>query len=184
MRWLWIDRFVELISGQRAVAIKNVSIVEEEIDEYWPNYPLYPASLLVEGLAQAGGLLVAETSDFRERVVLAKLGRATFHRSVLPGDRLILTATLQDLNKLGAVVQGTVDCEGERIAEVELVFAQLDERFPGRLFEPAEILRILRLFRVYEVAVTAEGAPLPVPAYLLEAEREACRNAEEGSAAE
>ena len=61
MRWLWIDRFVEFERGRKAVAIKNVSIVEEEIDDYAPGFPIMPPALIIEGMAQLGGILVAES---------------------------------------------------------------------------------------------------------------------------
>ena len=71
MRWFWIDRFEEFVSGSHAVAVKSVSLSEDPVDEYSPGRPYFPASLIVEGLAQTGGLLIAQSSDFRSRVVLA-----------------------------------------------------------------------------------------------------------------
>ena len=76
MRWFWVDRFEEFESGRRAVAIKNIALVEEQMDGYGPWLPLMPTSLIIEGLAQTGGLLVGEHNAFKERVVLAKLGKA------------------------------------------------------------------------------------------------------------
>jgi 3-hydroxyacyl-[acyl-carrier-protein] dehydratase len=64
MRWLWIDKFVEFERGRRAVAIKNVSIVEEEIDDYVPGFPIMPNTLIIEGMAQTAGLLIGEYSGF------------------------------------------------------------------------------------------------------------------------
>src|SRR3954447_25919921 len=92
MRWMWIDRFLEFQSGRRAVARKNISLVEEEIDEYSPTYPYMPASLIIEGIAQTAGLLVGERSGFKDRVILAKVTKAAMHRMARPGDTLIYTA--------------------------------------------------------------------------------------------
>ena len=94
MRWLWIDRFLEFESGRRAVAIKNIRLVEEQMDDYMPGFPVMPAPLIEEGIAQKAGMLVAEHSRFRERVVLAKLGRATFHLPAMAGDQLRYTAEI------------------------------------------------------------------------------------------
>ena len=58
MRWFWIDKFIEFESGRRAVAIKNVSYAEEQIPEYSFSLPMMPAALIIEGVAQTGGLLV------------------------------------------------------------------------------------------------------------------------------
>src|SRR5262245_54418354 len=132
MRWYWIDRFLEFEHGRRAVAIKNVTLAEEELDEYVPGFPIYPQSLVVEGLAQTGGLLAAEFNSFRERVVLAKIGKAQFHFSARPGDTLTYTATIEDIKPDGAICQGTAHVGADLLASVELVFAHLDDqRFRG-----------------------------------------------------
>ena len=68
MRWFWIDRFVEFRSGESAKAIKNVSLAEEQLHDHFPGYPVMPASLIIEGLAQTGGILVGEAGGFAEKV--------------------------------------------------------------------------------------------------------------------
>ena len=55
MRWFWIDRFEEFVSGQSAVAIKNFSLGEETFHGYFPGHPVMPGSLILEGIAQTGG---------------------------------------------------------------------------------------------------------------------------------
>ena len=80
MRWVWIDRFVEFESGSRAKAIKNITLAEEHLHDHFPGFPVMPAALMLEGLAQTGGILVGEANDYREKVVLAKIPRAIFHR--------------------------------------------------------------------------------------------------------
>ncbi len=59
--------------------MKNVSLAEDHLHDHFPAAPLMPNGLMIEGLAQTGGLLVAEHSQFQERVVLAKVARARFH---------------------------------------------------------------------------------------------------------
>jgi 3-hydroxyacyl-[acyl-carrier-protein] dehydratase len=172
MRWFWIDRFVEFESGRRAVSRKAITLAEEQLDRYIPGYPLMPASLIVEGLAQTGGLLVGEHNGFRERVVLAKVGRAVFHRPAVPGDVLEYTAEVEDIKPDGAIVKGTSRLEGDVQAEIELVFAHLDERFRGvEQFYPGEFLSMLRCFGLYDVGRDAEGRPLQIPPHLLDAEQ-------------
>ncbi len=65
MRWLWLDRYTEFVSGSRAAAIKNVSAAEEQVFDYYPGYGAMPGSLIVEGIGQAGGLLFAEGFQFQ-----------------------------------------------------------------------------------------------------------------------
>ncbi len=85
MRWFWIDRFTEFVSGQRSAAVKCVALDEEVLDEYLPGYPILPCSVMIEGLAQCGGVLVAEACQFLKRVVLAKVASAEFSASAVPG---------------------------------------------------------------------------------------------------
>ncbi len=174
MRWFWIDRFVEFESGRCAVAIKNVNMVEEEIDLYTPGFPTLPSSVIIEGLAQAGGLVVGAHGDFKERVVLAKISNAVFHKPTLPGDALTLTARVQNLNASGAMVKGTCHKDDKLHAEVDLVFAHLDERFEGvEQFDPLELLVWLRMLAVFDVGRNPDGSPLEVPQHMREAEEAA-----------
>ncbi|MCA9156173.1 MAG: 3-hydroxyacyl-ACP dehydratase FabZ family protein [Pirellulaceae bacterium] len=172
MRWMWIDRFVEFVSGERAVAIKNVSIAEEPLDGYAPGIAVMPNSLIVEGLAQTGGLLVGEAKRFEERVVLAKLGKAVFHQPAVAGDTLTYTAIVEDIQDDGAIVRAESRIGDQPQADVELFFAHLDERFPGKeLFNPEDFLMMLRVFSLYEVGRKPDGSPLDIPERYLEAER-------------
>src|SRR5690606_29827235 len=107
MRWFWIDRFTELVSGQHATAVKNVSLSEEHIHDHFPGTPMMPASLIIEGMAQTGGLLVSEYNDFQERVVLAKLAKSNFHCEAVPGDTLTYRAEIQMMDKDGAMCTTT-----------------------------------------------------------------------------
>src|SRR6059058_6350278 len=97
MRWLWIDRFLEFHPGKSAKALKNLSLAEDHFADHFPGYPVMPGPLILEGLAQTGGILVGDANDFREKVVLAKIPKATFHADVLAGEELTYEATMLDL---------------------------------------------------------------------------------------
>ena len=94
MRWIWIDRFVAFESGKSATAVKNLSLAEDHFADHFPGYPVMPAPLILEGLAQTGGILVGEANEFTKKVVLAKIPKATFHREALAGETLTYTTTL------------------------------------------------------------------------------------------
>ena len=174
MRWFWIDRFDEFVRGRRAVAMKNVTIAEEQFDNYSPGFPVMPHSLIIEGMAQTAGLLIGEMSGYEHRVVLAKIGKAVFHGPARPGDTLRYTAEIEDVKPDGAVASVTAHI-GERLqAEVELMFAFLDERFPkGPLFDPVDFATMVRAFCIYEVGRTPDGEPLELPPFYRDAERAA-----------
>jgi 3-hydroxyacyl-[acyl-carrier-protein] dehydratase len=176
MRWMWLDRFVEFVRGQRSVAIKNVSLTEEPLSDYVPGFPVLPCSLIVEGLAWTGGILANDQRGFRERTVLAKVNRAVFHRPALPGDQLRYTAVLEAIEAEGAFIRGTSHIGDELQAEVDLFLAHLPERFEGvvgDLVDPAEMLALVRTFGMYDVGRTPAGEPLDVAEKLLEGERKA-----------
>lgn len=134
MRWIWIDRFVAFESGKRAKAIKNLSMAEDVFAEHFPSYPVMPAPLLLEGLAQTGGILVGEANEFREKVVLAKIPFARFHREVFAGEQLTYTAEIMVLRAEGASIAGQIHVGEELVVEAEIFFAHLDQARSGQLF--------------------------------------------------
>jgi 3-hydroxyacyl-[acyl-carrier-protein] dehydratase len=172
MRWFWIDRFTEFVRGKRAVAIKALALCEEQFDGYTPGYPIMPGSLMIEGMAQTAGLLIGEMGGFAQRVVLAKIGKAVFQRTVSPGETLRYEATITDVKSDGALASVNAFIGDEPIAEVDLMFAFLDERFPsGPLFEPVDFAASLRAFHMYDVGRTSDGQPLELPPFYAEAEQ-------------
>jgi 3-hydroxyacyl-[acyl-carrier-protein] dehydratase len=172
MRWFWIDRFEQFIRGKRAVAIKAVAMSEEQIDGYSPGFPVMPPALIIEGMAQTAGLLIGEASGFEHRVVLAKVGKAIFHFPARPGEVLRYSATVLDIKTDGAMAEITCHIGDRLQAEVEMMFAFLDDRFPaGPLFEPVDFVAMIRTFGMYDVGQTADGEPIELPPYYAEAER-------------
>lgn len=152
MRWIWIDKFIEFESGVRAKAIKNLTLAEDHLHDHFPGYPVMPNSLIVEGLAQTGGILVGEHSKFEAKVILAKIPKAVFHFAAVPGDTLVYEAVVQDIKDDGAIVTCTSRV-GDRVqAEVEIVFAHLDDsqRFKN-MFEPKNFVFTMKLLGVFDV---------------------------------
>ena len=175
MRWMWIDHFTEFVRGRQARAIKNTTLTENHIDGYLPGCPVMPAPLIIEGLAQTAGLLAGELSGFKDRVVLAKVSKAVFHFPARPGDTLHYTAVLESVDKDGASARGTSHINGELQAEVEFIFSfHLGDKFADKtLFEPCDLLRMIRTFRLYDVGTTEGGERLQIPEHMLAAETEA-----------
>ena len=130
MRWMWIDRFTDFESGSRATAVKNITLAEEHLHDHFPGFPVMPGSLMLEGMAQTGGILLGEKNQFKHIVILAKVPKITFHSWACPGDTLTYRATLVDARDEG----GSVECVatvGERlVAEAEIVFVHLDQNDP------------------------------------------------------
>src|SRR5438270_1162754 len=108
MRWIWIDRFLEFHRGKSARAIKCLSMAEDFFADHFPGYPVMPGSLILEGLAQTGGILVGDVNDFREKVVLAKIPWARFQRDALAGAQLTYDVKILHIQPEGSAVEGRV----------------------------------------------------------------------------
>lgn len=146
MRWLWIDRIIELERAMRCVTVKNVSLAEEVLHDHFPPsahqpaQPVLPNTLIIEGMAQTAGILVGHARDFREKVILAKIGKATFTAHARPGYTLRYTALLERIDDSGAATHGTVErldpATGESIAlaDISLMFSHIDNNRSGLAF--------------------------------------------------
>ncbi len=150
MRWIWIDRFVRFEPGKTAQAVKNVSLAEEHLHDHFPGYPVMPAALIIEGMAQTAGLLVCETSGFKEKVILAKITKAVFEDLAVPGDRLLYTAKIEQINEQFAVAAGEVlvcrpgskeeKDQSKHLATIELIFSNLDHNQAGKEFPKGQFV--------------------------------------------
>ena len=134
MRWIWIDRFIEFEPGRKATAVKNVSLAEEYLHDHWEAYPIMPASLMIEGMAQTAGILVGQARGFKEKVILAKITKAVFLDVVTPGDQITYQAEIEHVSPEAAATKGTVLKNGEPIGEVNLMFSHIDQNLAGTEF--------------------------------------------------
>ena len=134
MRWIWIDRFVTFESGRRAEAVKNVSLAEEHLHDHWQEFPIMPASLMIEGMAQTAGILVGEARNFEEKVILAKINRAEFDDIVVPGDQMTYQAEIDTVSDAAAATKGVVLKNGEPIGRIDLMFSHVDQSLAGAEF--------------------------------------------------
>ena len=151
MRWIWIDKFIEFTPRTSGTAVKTCSLAEDYLHDLYPDFPIFPHSLIVEGMAQTSGLIVGEAREYREKVILAKVGKAVFHRLVRPGDTLLFKATVDQLNDQGASISGRVEVshplgphtqvavdpsvkDDYLVAEIELMFSHIDNNMSGIKF--------------------------------------------------
>jgi 3-hydroxyacyl-[acyl-carrier-protein] dehydratase len=134
VRWIWLDRFEEFVPGERAVGVKNVTLAEDHLHDHFPGFPVMPASLLIEGMAQTAGILVGQARNFAEKVILAKIKQAVFHSIVRPGDQVRFIAQIEQIHEAAAVTRGEIRCGDELVGEVDLVFSHIDQNISGLEF--------------------------------------------------
>ncbi len=134
MRWIWIDKFVEFHSGERAVAVKNVTLAEEHLHDHFPGFPVMPESLMIEAMAQTSGILVGEAKKFEEKVILAKVKKAVFFDYVKPGDTIGLDARIESIASEAASTSGRITLGERLIAEIDLMFSHIDQNLAGKEF--------------------------------------------------
>ena len=123
--FLLVDRVVELVPGQRIVAIKNVTINEPFFPGHFPGAPVMPGVLIIEALAQAGAvLLLTDIPDRASKLVyFTGIDEARFRRPVVPGDQLRLTMEVLNLRSRSCKMRGTAEVDGELVAEAEIMSA-------------------------------------------------------------
>ena len=123
-----VDRIIEYVPGKRAVGIKNVTFNEPHFQGHFPGRPLMPGVLIVEAMAQVGGIVLTQMSDVQDGLFMfAGIDKVRFRRPVVPGDQLIMTVELLWVKKRRfGKMQGRAEVDGQLASEGELMFSLVD----------------------------------------------------------
>ena len=123
-----VDKVIEHVPGQKAVAIKNVTVNEPQFQGHFPNRPLMPGVLIVESMAQVGGIIVTQMPGLPKGLfVFAGINNVKFRKPVVPGDQLVITCELLSIKrKRFGKVKGEVHVEGKLVCAGELMFSLVD----------------------------------------------------------
>ena len=122
--FLLIDRVVEIEPEKRIVAIKNVTINEPFFQGHFPGQPIMPGVLIVEALAQAGGVLVYHSvgpEPFKGGIFFLGMDNVRFRKPVVPGDRMILDAVVIHHRKKAFKMAGKAFVDDQLVAEAVLM---------------------------------------------------------------
>jgi len=122
MRYLMLDRILELEKGVSIVGVKNVTQSEDFFTHHFPDFPVMPGALTLEAMAQTAGRLICVSRDFSVRPMLLSVDNARFRHPVRPGDQMIIKAELQGLGSRKAEVGVTAQVAGRIVADARLGF--------------------------------------------------------------
>ncbi|MGH9341762.1 MAG: 3-hydroxyacyl-ACP dehydratase FabZ [Acidobacteriota bacterium] len=131
--FLLVDRIVEYDPNQRIVGIKNVSINEPFFQGHFPGAPIMPGVLIVEAMAQVGGVLVFKALPEREDKLVFFMGidNARFRKPVRPGDQLRIEMVVTRIKTRVGKLKGRAYVDGQLVAEAEVMFSLVDRSGGG-----------------------------------------------------
>ncbi|MGF1603113.1 MAG: 3-hydroxyacyl-ACP dehydratase FabZ [Thermosynechococcaceae cyanobacterium] len=126
--FLLIDRILERIHGDRAVGIKNVTINEPFFQGHFPGRPIMPGVLIVEAMAQVGGVVLSDVPEMRGKLSLfAGIDKVRFRRQVVPGDQLVITVELLSIKRRRfGTMTARAEVDGQLVCKGELMFALVE----------------------------------------------------------
>jgi beta-hydroxyacyl-ACP dehydratase FabZ len=128
-----IDRVLEITPGEKIVALKNVTMNEPFFQGHFPGKPIMPGVLIVEAMAQAGGVLAFSSLPEELKgslVYFLGMDKVKFRRPVLPGDSIVMDVGFLKKSTWAARLTGRATVEGKKVCEAELL-ATYDKRGRG-----------------------------------------------------
>lgn len=121
--FILVDRVLEVIPNKKITALKNVTINEPFFQGHFPDKPVMPGVLIVEGMVQSGALLLYETLSGvdRDQVCFAGIDGARFRKPVLPGDQLIFEVEIMKRRPGVIKMAGNTLVQNQRVAQAKLM---------------------------------------------------------------
>ena len=122
--FLLVDRVIKLTPNDRIVALKNVTINEPFFQGHFPGKPVMPGVLIIEAMAQVGGILAYQTAPPEKRnrlIYFMGMDKVRFRKMVLPGDQIIFEAKILKFRSKVAKMSGTAMVDDQLVAEAELL---------------------------------------------------------------
>jgi 3-hydroxyacyl-[acyl-carrier-protein] dehydratase len=122
--FIMIDRILELVPGEKVVALKNVTINEPFFQGHFPGNPIMPGVLIIEAMGQAGAVLAAESLPGEQQnslIYFMSMDKVKFRQPVVPGDQIIFEVRFLKKRAKVFKMSGVALVDGKRVAEAELM---------------------------------------------------------------
>lgn len=122
--FVMVDKVIEMIPDQKIVGIKNVTINEPYFQGHFPEQPVMPGVMILEGMAQVGGVLGYHTLPEmigKKLLYFAGIDNARFRKPVIPGDQLVFELHLLKVKRHVMVMEGTAHVDGQLVTQAELM---------------------------------------------------------------
>jgi len=122
--FILVDRVVELVEGDKIIALKNVTINEPFFAGHFPGAPIMPGVLIIEAMAQSGGILFAVSQPEEKRggpVYFMGMDKVKFRKPVVPGDQLIFEVKILNMRSKAVKMSGIATVDGTCVAEAEFM---------------------------------------------------------------
>jgi 3-hydroxyacyl-[acyl-carrier-protein] dehydratase len=152
MRWQLIDEFELLKKGSRSRAHKFFSGKEDFFQDHFPGKPIVPQTLLIEMIAQTGGVLYGLDIDFKKEVILVKVDGADFPEIAVPPCMLSVEGKIDEESEAGAWISGVVKCKDAVVGRARIMLAAMDELVKDSTRKIVFNDRFLSHYRILQVA--------------------------------
>jgi beta-hydroxyacyl-ACP dehydratase FabZ len=122
--FLLVDRILEIVPGEKIIGLKNVTINEPFFQGHFPETPIMPGVLIIEAMAQTGGVLFVEMQKQKKKDLIfyfMGIDKVRFRKPVVPGDQLIMEVRLLNLRSKAVKMSGTATVDQKRVAEAEFM---------------------------------------------------------------
>jgi len=147
LRYYLIDKITEFKVGERASGIKNVTMSEDFMADHFPRHPTMPGVLILESLAQLGGLLLEYSArkefGIKVKAILSIIQRAKFRQMVRPGDQLKLKVELTKLREESGIIKAVAILQDRVAAEAELIFVYFENLEPELEKKQRELVKFM-----------------------------------------
>lgn len=130
---LLVDRITEMEKGKSITGYKNISISEPAFMGHFPGHPIYPGVMILEGMAQAGGVLALKSNDLTKEelqnkvIYFMSIDKAKFRTPVRPGDQLVYKIEILKLRGTLIVLEGKAYVDDKLVAQAELKAMVVDK---------------------------------------------------------